>query len=64
MSGPTATQPPAALPLTPDEQRVLSAFRSMDSNRRIATLAVTEAWAQASLSQKRPTLSLIQGGSV
>ncbi len=63
MNAANTIQPPAAPPLTPAEQRVLSAFRSMDADAQWATLVTTEAWAEANPGHKRPSLNLIIGGA-
>lgn len=54
MSAATITQPPAAPPLTQAEQRVLSAFQTMDGRRKNEALFYMEEIAKEFPCELRP----------
>ncbi len=60
----TVPTPPLAAPSLTLAERILSAFRGMGAHTQKTALIVTEAWASENPAHKRPSLSLIQGGTV
>lgn len=42
-----------------DEERILAAYRVMDSNAKVAALAAMEAWAKVRPQQEEPALRLV-----
>jgi len=55
--------PPPTAPLSPAEQRLLSAYRQMDADCKRSIMPIIEAWANKFPGHHVPVLRLVSGGS-